>query len=154
MDFITILKQKLRAKEIRVLLENFFSLSALQIFGYVLPLITLPYLVRVLGVEKYGLVAFANSFVAYFQMLTDYGLYLSAIREVSVHREDKQQLNKIFSTVMIIKSILLAVSFLILLVIVFGFSKFSANWELYLFAFGLVIGSVLFPVWFFQGMEK
>lgn len=148
------LKQILHAKEIRVLLENFFSLSALQIVSYILPLITLPYLTRVLGVEHYGLVAFATAFAAYFIILTDYGFNLSASREISIHREDEVQVSRIFSSVMIIRSLLLLLSFAVLAAIVWGFEKFAVNWQLYIFAFGMVLGNVLFPVWFFQGMEK
>lgn len=154
MDILNLLRQKLESKEIRVLIENFFSLSALQVFGYILPLITLPYLVRVLGVEKYGLIAFANSFIIYFQILTDYGFNLSATRQISVNRDDNHQLSKIFTSVMIIKSLLLVLSFIILILVISFVDKFTSNWLIYVFAFGLVFGKFLFPVWFFQGMEK
>lgn len=154
MDIINYLKHIFQSKEIRVLIENFFSLSALQVVAYVLPLITLPYLVRVLGVEKYGLVAFSTSFAAYFLILTDYGFNLSANREISINRDDKQQVSKIFSSVMIIKALLLLISFSLLITIVLSFDKFTSNWQIYVFAFGIVVGNVLFPVWFFQGMEK
>jgi len=146
--------EKLKSEEYKVIAENFFSLSILQLLVYVMPLITLPYLTRVLGVANYGLVNFAIAFNAYFIILTDYGFGLSAVREISINREDKKKVSKIFSSVMIIKCILTLLSFVILLTIVFSFQKFAHNWLLYLFAFGFVIGNLLSFTWFYQGMER
>ncbi len=136
------------------LLSNFLSLSALQIFTYALPLLTLPYLVRVLGVEKYGLVMFAQSFIMFFIILVDYGFNLSATREISVYRDNKEKVSEIYSSVMTIKVFLIFLSFFILSVVVFSFEKFNQDKELYLITYLMVVGQGLFPVWYFQGLER
>lgn len=148
------LLDKLLSKDYKRILYNFLSLVILQGANYLLPLITIPYLLRVIGPEKFGLIAFAQAFIQYFIIFVDYGFNFSATREVSIHREDKEKLSEILTSVLLIKIFLLLLSFIILTVIVFSFDKFRKDWVIYYFAFGIVLGQTLFPVWFFQGIEK
>ncbi len=138
----------------RILVKNYLLLAIVQGSNFVLPLITFPYLVRVLGVENFGLISFAQAFIAFFGLLTGFGFHLSATREVSIHRDNIEKLKEIFSSIFIIQLSLLIISFIIMSIIVFSVSSFSEEWKIYFLTFTLVIGQVLFPIWFFQGMEK
>jgi PST family polysaccharide transporter len=137
-----------------VVLGNFVSLSTLQSINYILPVIILPYLIRIIGFSKFGLIAFAQAFVQYFMLLTDYGFSLTATRRISLCRSQREDLSKIFSSVMTVKLLFAALSLIILLAVINFIPKFRKDYLVYLLSFGAVVGNTLFPVWFFQGQEK
>jgi PST family polysaccharide transporter len=143
-----------RPHERRAVLHNFASLSVLQGISYLLPILILPYLFRVIGPEKFGLIAFAQAFIQYFMILTDYGFSVSATKEISLCQHDPAEINKVFSSVMIVKIALALASLVILGCAVYFIPKFRSDWPVYVFSFGAVLGNTLFPVWFFQGTEK
>lgn len=135
-------------------LENIYSLGILQGANYILPFITFPHLVRVLGPEYFGLLAFASAIITYFTLLTDYGFNLSATRQISIYQKNIDKVNSIFSSVMIIKTTLMLVSLILMMLVVSNVEKLSQDWEIYFLTFGLVFGQVYFPIFLFQGMER
>ncbi len=141
-------------EERQAVLNNFAFLSALQVITYVMPILMLPYLFRVIGPDKFGLLAFAQAFIQYFMILTDYGFNVSATREISVHHQDPHAAHRVFYAVMTIKVILVIVSALLLMTAIHFVPKFELDWKVYVYSFGVVIGNALFPHWFFQGIEK
>ena len=148
------LKSKFQSEERKRLLSNFFSLSALQAVNYLLPLIVIPYLFTVIGVERYGLIVFAQTVVTYFGVFVNYGFNLSATKEISVHRDDTKRISEIYSSVTTIKITFSIITFTAFILMIINIDRLSEDWELYLFSFGAIIESILFPVWFFQGMER
>lgn len=141
-------------KERKIILGNFFPLASLQGLNCLLPIIVLPYLMRVIGPDRFGLIFFAQAFVQYFMILTDYGFNISATREIALHKQSKEKVSKIFSSAFTVKMIMAAASFLILLFVVNFIPKFKADWLIYVLSFGMVIGNSMFPAWFFQGIEE
>jgi len=90
----------------------------------------------------------------YLSMFTDYGFNLSATRDVSVHRSDSIKLSQLFNSVLATKLLLCLTSLIILTVALKLIPNFASERTLYYLSFPMVLGQVIFPVWFFQGVEQ
>jgi PST family polysaccharide transporter len=141
-------------KKHKILASNFVYLSLLQGLNIILPLLTFPYLIRTVGVEYFGLLSFSFAFVTYFQIVTDFGFNATGTRDISLAASDPQKQNLIFNQIMSAKLLLVILSFVVMMAIVFSFEIFRKYWLIYFFSFGSVLGQALFPVWYFQGMQK
>ena len=149
--------KKIRSKvkaEHKTVISNAFALFILQGLQYLLPLILLPYLVRVLGIENFGLLAFASATIAFLRGVVAYGFDLSGPQQIAMNREHNSKITEIFSSIMAVKYLLVIFTFIILCVLLLTVDKFGQNWELFLLTFLVVLGDAIFPTWYFQGMEK
>lgn len=138
----------------RQVLKNMTWLTVLQFANYLIPLLIIPYIVRVLGVEIFGKVTYAQNIISYFTLTVNFGFDYSATREIAINKADTSAREQIFWSVLKQKTILLLLSFLGLLILYFSFSRVNDDFTLYLFVFLMNVGVVLFPTWFFQGMEE
>ncbi|HHX70551.1 MAG TPA: flippase [Gallicola sp.] len=143
-----------KSKDGRTLAANFGYLSLLQIAGYIFPLITMPYLARVIGVEGFGKIAFASAVVVWFQTVADWGFNYTATRDVAKNRDDKEKVSEIFSNVLWARCLLMILSFLLLVLVISIVPTLRENYAVILVTFLLVPGHIMFPDWFFQAMER
>jgi len=77
-----------KSKDVRTLSSNFSYLMLLQIAGYIFPLITIPYLASVIGVEGFGKIAYASAVIVWFKTVADWGFNYTATRDVARNRGD------------------------------------------------------------------
>lgn len=143
-----------RSKDAKTLLSNFGYLSALQIAGYVFPLITIPYLARVIGVDSFGKIAFASAIIVWFQTVSDWGFNFTATRDVAQNRDNIEKVSEIFSNVLWAKVLLMLVSFVLLVITIYIVPAFRENKDVILVTFLLIPGHIMYPDWFFQAMER
>jgi len=135
-------------------LRNLLYLYAVQAANYLFPLITLPYLARVLGPEGFGKLALAQALALYLYAFLEYGYQFTATREVARNREDRAELGKIAAGVLHARLLLL----LPLLPLGFGLGwaipPLRGDSPLIAGALLAAIGQGFSPLWFFQGLEQ
>ena len=136
----------------KTLLGNFTYLSLLEIIAVLFPLITYPYLIRVIGAEQYGIIVFSQAVVAYLIIVVNFGFNVSATRRVSENRNDVNKLREIYSSITYLKCMIFIIGLLVLFAILYLF-KFDHKDVIWLLL-GLCLQEIFFPTWFFQGMEK
>lgn len=150
-NFVKKIKQN---KDGKVLAQNFAYLSLLQIAGYVFPLITMPYLARVIGVDGFGKIAFASAVMVWVQTIADWGFNFTATRDVAQNRENPQKVSEIFSNVLWARCTLMFASAILLFILIAFIPTFKENANILWFSFLMIPGHILFPDWFFQAMER
>lgn len=143
-----------KSKDGKILASNFGFLALLKVASYIFPLVTIPYLARVIGVEGFGKIAFAAAVVIWFQTISDWGFNYTATRDVAKNRDNLDKVSTIFSNVLWARIFLACASLIILLIAITAIPYFKENQKILLVTFLLIPGHILFPDWFFQAMER
>lgn len=133
---------------------NTAALMLLQATNYGLPLLLLPYLTRVLGLEGYGVVAFGLAIVQLAFVVTDYGFGLSATYRIARRRDDPAWLNGLASRVLGCKLLLVAAVGLLLAAGLALDTRHADQRPFFALLMLSVLGQALQPVWLFQGLER
>ena len=139
------------SKSIRV---NFIYNILLNVSAVIFPLITAPYVARVLEPDGVGLYNFSNTYAGYFALVALLGIPTYGVREVAKVKDDKKALSDIVSQLMSIAAIMTFSVTVIYLVTIAFVGKLSDNYLLFLLA-GFAIYLAPFKVnWYYQGIEE
>ncbi|MCK9155680.1 MAG: oligosaccharide flippase family protein [Paludibacteraceae bacterium] len=133
--------------------KNVLSLGFMQVANSVIPLLVIPFVVRALGTEEFGQASYAQNIIAYFTLLVNFGFEYSATQDIALNVNDKGKVQSIFWTVIKSKFLLLLISFVLFSGLLFYNTEMQNHLWLYLSAFLMNVGVVLYPSWFYQGIE-
>ncbi len=136
------------------LFRNISYLGLSQIANYLFPLITIPYITRVVGPENYGLIEFASVTMVYFIGVVDYSFNTTATRRLAGALQNQRQLQLVFSAVMRAKGWLLLIAALVFGLLLFLIPAFWDKSSLLLMAFPVVLGWALYPTFLLRGVQQ
>ncbi|NOY48033.1 MAG: oligosaccharide flippase family protein, partial [Chlorobi bacterium] len=136
------------------LVENFVSYFLFKVIDAIIPLIIIPYLFKVVGIENYGIYAFAYALIFYLQNIIQFGFLLSAVRTIAVIRDNKKKLSKVYNNVFTTQVYFFILSIFLLVLLILLVPKIGEHYIIYCFFSLLLIGELFSPMWFFLGVEK
>ena len=132
-------------------LNNYIYNASYQLFSMLVPLLTTPYISRILGAEEIGRYAYDYSVASYFVLLVMLGLKNYGNRMIAISRDDRKELSDSFSNIYLMQLLsCLIVTILYVTYASFYSKKDSIAWILLL----LIIASGIDISWFFSGLEE
>jgi PST family polysaccharide transporter len=134
--------------------SNIIFLYFLTIAKIVFPLLTFPYLTRVLTVDVYGMVSYVRATIIYMQIFVDFGFSLSAVKDIARIKNDKIRVGEITGDVIIAKLLLCVIGMVILLVLCVSISILQNNLLYTFLSYVVVILSVFLLDYLFRGIEE
>lgn len=134
--------------------KNISGLVVVQLISYVVPLLQIPYLTRVLGLELFGVYAYSLVLIQVANLIVDFGFNLYLPQLVACGRQTNKQLGMLVYSSVIIKIALLSVVFLFYFCLVV-YNKIYVHYTLFfLVSFFSIIGNCFSFLWLYQGLEK
>ncbi len=137
------------------LLKNILSMVSLRGAEFLIGLVLLPYLVRVLGVDRFGALVFMQGVVRYGTVLVEYGFNLTGPRNVA-QASSREETARVFSSIITCKLLIFLFITALAAVAVTVAGSMGAAFDAKLFwaSYLLVMGYAVFPIWFFQGIQQ
>ena len=134
------------------IIKNSFWLTILQCVNTIVPMLTIPYITRVLGTSEYGNFSTALNWIIYFQVIVEYGFGLTGAKKTAV-ANDHSQVQRIYNNIISSRILLLIFTFIILNMIQIIFKFTLKIYICMLLLFLMIIGTSIQLTWLFQGKQ-
>ena len=131
--------------------KNYMYNLIYQILTILLPLITTPYLSRVLGAEKIGIYGYTTSIVTYFILFGSFGIAMYGQREIAYNQDNKEKKTSIFWELFFIRFISLFISIVLFIIVFCLYGKYTIYYQILIIQ---LIANMFDISWFFQGIEE
>lgn len=142
-------------KKTSPLFKNIISLTIVQFITYLAPLLTLPYLSRILSIESFGLTMLIMSIIILSSLFTDFGFNLHAPAWIAKNKKRKQKISLYISSAFTIKvSLLILTSFAIAVYFYIANIPFENKMTLCIVTIFAILSQAFQMTWFFQGIEE
>lgn len=141
-------------KEQRVVAFNTIMLYVMAVAKLIFPLITLPYLTRVLSKEAYGLVSYVKSCMTYMQLIVDFGFILSSVKDIVKLNGDKEKIGFVVGRTYLAKAMLCVAAGVALAVMCVSIPILRANVLYTVLSFIAVVTTIFLADFLFRGIEK
>lgn len=146
--------KKINITENKIFIKNTFMQYIMIIAQYIFPLLTFPYLTRVLEPHTYGIITYMTATVSYFQIIVDFGFNLSSTKNIAEHQDDKSYIARILGSTIQAKTLLLLLSMVIYTIMIPLIDILRGNILLAYLYMGTVGLSIFLPDFMFRGIEK
>ncbi|MBS4968468.1 MAG: oligosaccharide flippase family protein, partial [Lachnospiraceae bacterium] len=133
---------------------NFIMNSILTASAMIFPIITYPYVSRILQPEGIGTVSFANSVITYFSMFAQLGVPMYGIRACAKVRDDKEKLTRTVQEIMMINMITCLVVYIAFFCSLYFVPQFRQEKILYLIMGSLILFNTVGVEWLYKGLEQ
>ena len=141
-------------KQVHSIRFNFLMNFILTASSFVFPLITFPYVSRVLMPEGIGKVTFATSVISYFTMVAMLGVPTYGIRACAQVRDDKEKLSKVVQELMIINLVLTLICYVCLGISICTIDRFREDSDIiWISSLGILLNAVGVN-WFYSAIEE
>lgn len=133
--------------------KNIFYNFLLVGFNIAYPLITASYISKILGAKNIGMINYSQSIINFLLIFAMVGIPTYGIREIAQHRESKEEINNIFSELLIIKVFFSLMIFILYFLLLLEIQELKYDKNIF-FIMGIILLANSFNIdWFFSGME-